>query len=75
MESIKNFNDGARCYQQVAHTAGIHLKKINKIDQREIEDRIQKIEEAKTQLHQPKQLRKMNRLKNYLMEAKEELEQ
>lgn len=73
-EALKNFNDGVDYYQNIAHSAGIHLKPLTNPTRREIEDRMEKLEQAKSKTHDPQRVQKLNRLKNYLLEANYELQ-
>jgi hypothetical protein len=73
-DAIRNFNDGIAAYESIFHSAGYHPRPLNgNPSAREIEERVQRIEETKQKVHNPQRVQKLNRLKNYLMEANYEL--
>jgi len=67
-DAIKNFNDGVSYYQDILHSAGIHVSPITNPTQNEIDERMSQIEEAKENTHHPERMQKLNRLRNYLLE-------
>jgi len=73
-DSILNYNDGVDYYQNIAHSAGVHLEPLRNPTKREIEEQIERIEEAKNKTHNTQKIQKLNRLKNYLLEANYEIQ-
>jgi CRISPR/Cas system-associated protein Cas10 (large subunit of type III CRISPR-Cas system) len=73
-EAVLNYNDGVDYYQDVAHSAGVHLEPLRTPSQQEIEEQMERIEEAKNKIHNNKKIQKLNRLKNYLLEANYEIQ-
>jgi len=69
-----NYNDGVDCYQNIAHSAGVHLEPLRTQSRSEIQEQLDRIEEAKSNINDPERVQKMNRLKNYLLECMEEVE-
>ncbi|GAA0274084.1 hypothetical protein [Halobacterium noricense] len=67
-DAIKNFNDGIACYENILHSAGIHINPLNNPTTNEIEKRMDQIEQAKKNVHHPERVQKLNRLRNYLLE-------
>ena len=68
-DAVQNFNDGVRCYENILHSAGVHLNSLNNPTQNEIDERMEQIERAKKNTHHPERMQKLNRLRNYLLEA------
>lgn len=67
-EALKNFNDGVRCYENILHSAGVHVNPLNTTTRQEIEERIEQLERAKNNTVHPEKVQKLNRLRNYLLE-------
>lgn len=72
-DAMRNFNDGISCYQNILHSAGVHLNPLTNPTRTEIEERMDQLERAKENTHNPERVQKLNRLKNYLLEANYEL--
>ncbi|WP_285255727.1 hypothetical protein [Halobacterium salinarum] len=68
-DPIRNFNDGVQCYQDIIHSVGFHLNPITNPTRQEIKQRIERIDKAKEQTHNTAKIQKLNRLRNYLLEA------
>ncbi|WP_153552911.1 hypothetical protein [Halomicrobium sp. LC1Hm] len=67
-DAIQNFNDGISAYQNVLHSAGVHLNPLTNTTQQEIDERMNQIERAKENTTHPERMQKLNRLRNYLLE-------
>ncbi|MDL0145479.1 hypothetical protein [Halobacterium salinarum] len=73
-EKIRNFNDGISAYENIFHSAGNHPQPIHNPSRREIEDRIEQIDKTKREIHDPQRIQRLNRLRNYLLEANYEIQ-
>ena len=72
--ALRNFNDGVRYYKNILHSAGIHINPIHNPTRREIEERMNQLEQAKNKVHNPNRVQKLNRLKNYLLKLNYEIQ-
>jgi len=70
-DAVLNYNDGVDYYQDIAHCAGVHLEPIRSQSIREIEEQLDRVEEVKQNINNTDDIQRMNRLKNYLLEAKD----
>ncbi|KAA9401904.1 hypothetical protein Har1130_03765 [Haloarcula sp. CBA1130] len=67
-DAIQNFNDGISAYQNVLHSAGVHLNPLTNPTREAIDERMNQIERAKENTTHPERMQKLNRLRNYLLE-------
>ncbi|WP_435116579.1 hypothetical protein [Halolamina sp. C58] len=67
-DAVQNFNDGISAYQNIFHSAGVHLNPLANTTPQEIEERMGQIERAKENTTHPERVQKLNRLRNYLLE-------